>query len=190
MILPNAVIHEARKPLGGWANIIVTLIASVTFAISRSVLVVNILSVLVIVAIFSTILICRYRIRNIQITCIQDKPKAAVSARSQHYKEFLILDGFGELEVFVEVPTWITEFEIEMELTEPFDLNAWKKPDTVVYKNRRLSCHENMGDFKFNLTAGGDGEKLGEGTHILTFRDKMSGTKIESISLKTEHERE
>lgn len=185
MNILERIIHWGRQVSGGLVSLLVIGISSVIFVISGSNILAKSISVVIVTIAFSTVFVSRFITGNVSLTCVQTEPEPRSSARSQHFKEYSVVDGFAELEVFVEVPEWASEFEIRMDVTDPFDLSVWKLPDPIKFTDQRLICRQNIHEFSFNLTTGGDVDKLGTGAYTLKFIDHNSNTEIDSIILKT-----
>ena len=125
--------------------------------------------------------------QDISLTCIQDEPKPRSAARSQHYKEYSLEDGYIELEIYVDIPEWKNEFEIKLDIADPFKLSAWNKPESVYFNNNEnlIYSRQKIHGFTFTLQAGGDKNDLGIGDHPLTFIDNDTDTDIDTIQLET-----
>lgn len=185
MRVPEWIIHRSRRTSGGVLSISIAGISSVIFVISGSRIFAKSISAVLAISVVSILIWSRYFVQELSLTCVQVEPDDYPSAKSQHFKQFLVEDGYIELEVFVEIPDWVNEFEIVIETSKPFRFSAWKLPDSVKFTDRRIICRQNMKEFSFILTAGGNSDDLGDGIHTLRFIDYHSSKEIDSIALHT-----
>jgi len=186
MSIITRIIHWGRQAKGGIVNLFIAGMSSLVFIITANSTARIITAALAFGAV--AIIIGSRKIANdISLTCIQDEPKPRSAARSQHYKEYSLEDGYIELEVYVDIPEWKNEFEILLDIAEPFKLSAWNKPESVYFNSDEnlIYSRQKIHGFTFTLQAGGDDNDLGIGDHALTFIDNDTNTNIDTIQLET-----
>jgi hypothetical protein len=95
--------------------------------------------------------------------------------------------GFAQLDVFVEVPKWVSRFEIRLEPNGPFEISH-STPGDITEKSgepNTLVGYNGPKGFDFKLKLSGDPNELRSSTYDLTFRDGRTGREIHTIKLHT-----
>lgn len=144
------------------------------------------------------ILFSNFLADQISITCVQvvpdpredqisteDIPDPGEIARAQHYKEYKMEAGYTALEVYVDIPEWREEFEIDISSAESVGLAAWKYPDDVREDKANLWCKNKKRELTFILSVSGENEDLGTGKHSVSFVDGKSESEIDTIYVES-----
>jgi hypothetical protein len=186
MTLIARVIHWGRRTTGGIVSILIAGISAILLILASNI-VARIGTAIIASVAIGIIIGSRLVAQDISLTCIQDEPEPRSAARSQHYNEYDLEDGYIELEVYIDIPDWKHEFEIELDVAEPFKLSAWNLPDSVHFNNdeNMIFSRQKIHGFTFTLQAGGEPEELGIGDHTFTFIDHDSKNEVDTIQLET-----
>jgi len=123
---------------------------------------------------------------GLAITCLQNSPKTGFEVEDQHFRRYTVNHGFAKLDVYVDVPPWVSEFDIHLDTNGPFEMTAWNLSGAVSFENNHLICREDVNGFSFVLKVGGDPDELERGIYNLHFYDHRSDREIHSIELVTD----
>lgn len=176
------VISKCRNPKWGKVAFLTSLLSAILFFLSPSAFASNIAVISIAIILFFGGVIVPRVTGGIEITCIQNSPPNSV--KNQHLKRYQINQGFGRIDVYIDIPSWANEFEIEMDITGPIEIVPWdNKPDSVLYKNQRFICKEDINGFPVTLKLVGEPEELAEGEYNLNFIDNRTQRVIHSVEL-------
>lgn len=131
-----------------------------------------------------TVLLRRF-VPRIQITCLQENQFFDIE--NYHYDQHPVYNGHAKIEVYAEIPNWMTEFEIELHCDGPFELSEWA-PSYISRSDDVLICRSDIEDFKFTIQVIGEADELGDTTYNLYFKNGKTGRHIHSIKLDAEQE--
>ncbi len=131
--------------------------------------------------------VVNYFVPGIGVSLVQKKP--LVSAKSQYHRNHPVTNGFAEFSVYLDIPSWMDEFEIEIVANGPFNVSVWDQPAPVSFQNNILSCYDDVGEIPFLLRFGGDPNELGEASYKVHFREKNTQRKIYSMILDVDPNR-
>lgn len=128
-------------------------------------------------------LVVHQQVSGITMTCLQTKPTN--SSENHHKNRFKMNGGVGHLDIYIEIPNWVSGFKIEMETDPEIDIIPFNRlPRPVSYEGDVLKSDYNLPEFPLILKLSGDPEDLGEGEYYFKFKDKKTDTLIKEITLK------
>lgn len=134
------------------------------------------LVVLVVIGVVNT------QVSGISITCLQED---FGSVERQHYKEYWMYRGVANIEAFMQVPSWISRFEIKMVPNGPLSVSH-DSPADIKEKNGKMDTmvgHDGPKNFDFQIKVTGEPDELRSSTYNLEFVDMRTNRTIHKIRL-------
>lgn len=177
--------NRFQSPKWGAISFFATILSGIAFLLAPTKLVFRGTFVGVAVASLLFVFSLRWFVPQIRITCLQDSQFFDI--QNHHYDRHPVYNGHAKIEVYAEIPNWMTEFEIELDSDGPFELSEWT-PSHISRSDDTLICKSNIEDCKFKIQVIGEADELGETTYNLYFKNGKTGRTIHSIKLVTEQE--
>lgn len=186
MVLIDRILVFFRNPQWGFLSFAVGVVGTISYFVlnteSEIKMVVSGFSILILALIIG---FNRF-LSGLAITCLQKSPKTGFEVEDQHFRRYNVNHGFAKLDVYVDIPNWISEFDIRLDTNGPFEMTAWNLSGAVSFENNHLICREDVNGFSFILKVGGDPDELERGIYNLYFYDHRSNREIHSIELITD----
>ncbi|WMT09505.1 hypothetical protein NP511_07655 [Natrinema thermotolerans] len=128
-------------------------------------------------------LIYSYRFASsVGITCVPKEESN--TAKEQHHGEYRVKDGHTKFNTYVCIPEWQSEPEVEISLSDSFEIAAWNYPDDVEFNESYTKFEGSRRDnFSFDLELDGKEEELYGGDFTIEFVDKMTDNTVQKIVL-------
>jgi len=174
-----------QSPRISGVTLVITILSAAVFLIFPTQYVLR--SAFVILSVFSlfTILIARKFLPEIKMSSLQESQFFDIE--NYHNQVYPVYLGHAKIEAYAEIPNWMTEFEIEMELDGPFKISEWT-PSHISSSDNTLICKNDIDDFKFTIQIIGEEDELGDTTCNLIFNNNKTGNEIHAIKLNSKSE--
>lgn len=179
-------------PVVGVALTVITAVVTIPMVIFSFNLEVIMLSTIIIPGLFGGFAmvlsqVVPYRKTGIEITCIQNQPQNSVE--NHHKSRYKINAGIGHLKAYVDIPDWVTKFEIKVEKNSDIEMIPFdNKPNSVRFENNVLKSDQKLDGFPIKLKLSGEPDELAEGEYILEFVDLRTKNTIQKMTLKCDPE--
>lgn len=174
-----------QSPKISGITLLITILSAIVFLIFRTQYALR--AAFVVLAVFSlvVVLIARRHLPDIKMSFLQKSQFFDIE--NHHNQIYPVYLGHAKIEAYAEIPNWMTEFEIEMNLDGPFEISEWT-PSHISRTDDTLVCKNDIDDFKFTIQIIGEDDELGDTTCSLTFNNTKTGNEIHAIKLDAKSE--
>lgn len=178
-LLPR-IAARIQSPTAGALSLLATVLSSAAYIFIPTQYVLRVSLVVVAVASLFIVTLSRRLLPRIQMTCLQENQFFDIEHQHNQVHPFYL--GYADIEAYVEIPNWMSEFEMEMDPDGPIEISEWA-PGEISRTDDTLVCKNDIDNFKFTFQVIGDEDELGDTTYNLTFENAKTGQEIHSIKL-------